>query len=104
MAATALGWEGVACGLLNQTSSERYSFAVVALRRGQRRARAKTSSPRVASADASGVPGDAYFRSSDGSGRIDIFVRDYWIVAESAAFIEAADAAGLLGGVVDALP
>jgi len=102
VAATALGWEGVACGLLNQTSSERYSFAVARFAADSAE-RAQDELAAGASA-ASGVPGDAYFRSSDGSGRIDIFVRDYWIVAESAAFIEAADAAGLLGGVVDALP
>lgn len=101
-AARALDAEGVACGLLHQTSGERYSFAVAHF--------TAASADRVQSEIAQessavdGLPGQAYFRTESGRGRIDVFVDEYWIVAESIAFFQARDAAGLIEGMIDAVP
>ena len=93
---------GVACGLLHQTSGEQYSFAVARFT-GDSAASVQDEVAREARI-VDGLPGDAYFRSDSGRGRVDVFVDEYWIVAESMAFFQAGDAAGLIEGIVDALP
>jgi len=95
-------WGGVACGLLNQTSGEQYSFAVARFTPGT--AAQAPDEIAVGTSVAAGLPGTAYFRTAGDTGRIDVFVDDYWVVAESVAFFEARDAAGLIEGIVDALP
>lgn len=101
-AARALDADGLACGLLHQTSGELYSFAVAQFT-AESATRVQSDIAQVSTA-VDGLPGEAYFRNDSGQGRIDVFVDDYWIVAESVAFFQARDAAGLIEGMVDALP
>jgi hypothetical protein len=101
-AALAVTWQGVACGLLNQTSGVEFSFAVARF--------TPESFPRAqgelaaGASEVSGLPGVSYFRSTNGTGRVDVFIDDYWIVGESIAFFQARDAAGLLEGILETLP
>ena len=99
-AATAVAERGTACNWLNQTSRDTFTFAVA------RPAAAEFASLRSKVATGTAAPelGDAaYFSSSSGVGRIDVFTGAYWLVATSVYFGSATDAKNLVTTALGAL-
>ena len=92
-AATAVADKGTACSWLNQTSSDTFEFAVarpVASDLASLKAKAAAGTP------APGLGEAAYFSTSGGVGRVDVFTGTYWLVATSVYFGTAADAKDLI--------
>ncbi|QNE46407.1 arginyl-tRNA synthetase [Glaciihabitans sp. INWT7] len=98
--ATAIADKGTACSWLNQTSGDTFAIAV-----------ARPAAPEVASLKAtaangtaaSGLGDAAYFSTSGGAGRVDVFTGSYWLVATSVYFGSAADANALVTAALGAL-
>ena len=91
---------GLACRWVNLTSQETVDVAVAIpdedeLAAAQQAAGAGTPAPTL---------GDAYFRSADGTGYLDVFSDGYWLSLQSTWFYEAQDAAGLVEAAIAALP
>ncbi|MDM4763435.1 hypothetical protein QT381_10480 [Galbitalea sp. SE-J8] len=95
-AATAVGYRGVACSWINDSSSERISLGVAHLR-----------ADTLASIEAQRAGGTqtpwGYFTVDGSTGRADAFTDDYWITLDSKTFFEPGDAAQLVEDVVGAL-
>ena len=87
-AATAVADKGTACSWLNQTSADTFAIAVA------RPAAAELASLKTTAATGTAVAelGDpAYFSTSGGVGRVDVFRGAYWLVATSVYFGSATD-------------
>ena len=99
-AAKAVADNGTACNWLNQTSGDTFAFAVarpVAAELVSLKTTAATGTP------ASGLGDAAYFSTSGGVGRVDVFRGAYWLVATSVYFGSAADASTLVTTALAAL-
>jgi hypothetical protein len=99
-AATAVADGGTACNWLNQTSGDTFSFSVARPAAGQLgtiRATAASGTP------ASGLGDAAYFSTSGGVGRVDVFRGAYWLTATSVYFGSAADASDLVKSALGTL-
>ena len=99
-AAKAVADNGTACNWLNQTSGDTFAFAVarpVAAELALLKTTAATGTP------ASGLGDAAYFSTSGGVGRVDVFRGAYWLVATSVYFGSAADASTLVTTALAAL-
>ncbi|MFM9919934.1 arginyl-tRNA synthetase [Lacisediminihabitans sp. H27-G8] len=98
--ASAVADKGTACSWLNQTSGDTFAIAV-----------ARPAAPELASLKAtaakgtaaSGLGDAAYFSTSGGTGRVDVFTGSYWLVATSVYFGAAADANALVTAALGAL-
>lgn len=99
-AATAVADEGTACSWLNQTSGDTFALAVA------RPAPVELASLKTKAAAGTVAPGlgdAAYFSTSGGVGRVDVFTGAYWVVATSVYFGSAADAKDLVTAALGAL-
>jgi hypothetical protein len=99
-AATAVADQGTACSWLNQTSGDTFAIAVArpaAPELASLRTKAATGAP------ASGLGDAAYFSTSGGVGRVDVFTGEYWLVATSVYFGSATDAKDLVTAALGAL-
>lgn len=99
-AATAVADKGTACNWLNQTSGDTFAIAVA------RPAAPDLSSLKATAAKgaaASGLGDAAYFSTSGGVGRVDVFTGAYWLVATSVYFGSATDANDLVTAALGAL-
>ena len=99
------GWQGVACGWLNQTSGDVVQVAVA-----KPPVDVMESLKNAAITDAKPVPTygtppsvEGYFKPGS-AGQVHIFRGPYWIVAESNAFFEPGDAAPLMQSVLGNVP
>jgi hypothetical protein len=98
-------WQGVACGLLNQTSGDIIQVAVakppVDVLENLKNSAITDSKP----VPTYGVPPEVegYFKPGT-AGQVQIFRGPYWIVAESSAFFEPGDAAPLMQSVMGNVP
>jgi len=98
-------WQGVACGWLNQTSSDVVQIAVA-----KPPADVMESLKNSAITDSKPVPTygvppevEGYFKPGS-AGQVQIFRGPYWIVAESSAFFEPGDAGPLMESVLGNIP
>jgi hypothetical protein len=99
-ASTAVADQGTACSWLNQTSRDTFAIAVArpaAAEFASLKAKAATGTP------ASGLGDAAYFSTSGGVGRVDVFTGAYWLVASSVYFGSAADTKNLVTAALGAL-
>ncbi len=99
-AATAAAANGTACNWLNQTSRDTFTVSVA------RPAVAELASLRAKAATgtaAAGFGDAAYFSTSGGVGRVDVFRGSYWLTATSLYFASAGDASPLLKAALGAL-
>lgn len=99
-AATAVADQGTACNWLNQTSGDTFAIAVArpaAADLASLKTKAATGTP------ASGLGDAAYFSTSGGVGRVDVFTGAYWLVATSVYFGSAGDANDLVTAALGAL-
>ncbi|MES2093933.1 MAG: arginyl-tRNA synthetase [Actinomycetota bacterium] len=87
-AARALADNGTACNWLNQTSGDTF---VVAVARPAATELASLKSTAASGTPAAGLGGAAYFSTSGGVGRVDVFTGAYWLAATSVYFGSAAD-------------
>ncbi|TXN28559.1 arginyl-tRNA synthetase [Lacisediminihabitans profunda] len=87
-AATAIAAKGVACDWTNQTSGDKVTIAVA---RPGSAALAGLKTSAAAGTPVAGIGESAYFSSSGGAGRLDVFTGTYWLVATSVFFGSAAD-------------
>jgi hypothetical protein len=98
-------WKGVACAWLNQTSGDVIQIAIAkppaSQLEGLKNAAITASNP----VPTYGVPPEVegYFKAGQ-SGQAQIFRGGYWIVAESAAFLEPGDAGPLMQSVLGNVP
>jgi hypothetical protein len=92
---------GLACRWINLTSQETLD-AAVSIPTAADLATAQQS----AAAGGIAVPefGDAYFRSADGIGYLDVFIDGRWLTLQSTWFYEASDATLLVDAATTALP
>jgi hypothetical protein len=100
-----VGWQGVACAWLNQTSSDVIQLAVA-----KPPADVMESLKNAAITDSKPVPTygvppeiEGYFKPGS-TGQVQLFRGPYWIVAESSSFFEPGDAAPLMDNVLGNLP
>ncbi|WP_157155545.1 iron ABC transporter ATP-binding protein [Diaminobutyricimonas sp. LJ205] len=101
LAAQIVDYKGVACGWVNQTSSEPIEIAVADLPEEE-----LTRVKNDAFAISNMVPtyGDeAYFRVTDGVGEARVFSGTHWVVVMSPAFYEPGDAVPIIEPVLAAL-
>ncbi|MBC7402447.1 MAG: arginyl-tRNA synthetase [Microbacteriaceae bacterium] len=99
-AATAVADNGTACSWLNQTSRDSFDIAVA------RPANAELASLKTKAATgtpASGLGDAAYFSTSGGVGRVDVFTGAYFLAATSVYFGSATDAKDLVTAALGAL-
>lgn len=105
-AATATEYDGVACGLMNQTSGSIISIGIAApnqvLRNQLYDAAVSQSMPVPTYGDAPAIEG--FFTSVTGVGEAQIFTDTYWVTLSSVEFFEPGDAQNLLATVVSHLP
>jgi hypothetical protein len=105
-AAIAEKFDGVACGLLNQSSGAIISVSIAApnevLRNQQYDAAVAQSTPVPTYGDAPEVEG--FFTSTNGVGQAQIFTDTYWVTMNSADFFEPGDTQGLMAAVISHLP
>ncbi|MFC5929093.1 iron ABC transporter ATP-binding protein [Cryobacterium melibiosiphilum] len=105
-AATAVEYNGVACGYMNQTSNAVIEIGIAApnevLRNQQYDAAIAQSTPVPTYGDAPSLYG--FFTSINGVGEAQIFTDTYWVTLTSVEFFEPGDAQGLLAAVVSHLP
>lgn len=98
-------WEGVACGWKNQTSGDIIEIAVAkppaSELEGLKNAAISASNPVPTYGTPPAVEG--YFEAGT-TGQVQIFRGSYWVVAESAAFLEPGDAAPLMQSVLGNIP
>lgn len=93
---------GVACGWINQSSSEEIEIAVASMDDD-----ALGAAYENAMANSTPVPlyGTEGFFSTDGDvGEAQAFTPEYWLIARSTAFVEASDAQNLVNVALSALP
>ena len=105
-AATAVEFNGLACGWMNQSSNEIIEISVVApndvLLNQAKDAAIAQSNPVPTYGNAPAVEG--FFTATAGAGEAQVFTDTYWVVAQSVVFFEPGDAQGLLGTVLSRLP
>ena len=87
-AATAVADQGTACNWLNQTSGDTFAFAVA--RPGSQKL-AGLMATAARGTPVTGLGGSAFFSTSGGVGRVDVFSGAYWLVATSVYFGSSAD-------------
>ena len=100
-AAQAVANLGIACGWVNNTSSDTVTISVA------KPGPATLTALKASASDGTAVAGlgdKAYFSLSGGVGRIDAFKVKYWLTATSTYFSSAEDAATLMRSAVSALP
>lgn len=93
--ATAVGFDGVACTWVQQTSGDTIEIAVAAP------PAAELTSLRSSAGET--ADGTTFFTTEGGVGIVQVFDGAYWIVVSSSYFGSAADASSLTGSVADAL-
>lgn len=105
-AKTAVSYEGVACGWLNQTSGDIIEISVA-----QPNDTLMTDLKNKAVDESNIVPTygtppavEGYFTNASGPGQAQVFAGKYWVVANSVAFFEPGDAQQLVATVVSHLP
>ncbi|MET4704296.1 arginyl-tRNA synthetase [Frigoribacterium sp. UYMn621] len=98
--ASAVADQGTACSWLNQTSGDTFAIAVA---RPAPPALASLKATAAKGTAASGLGDAAYFSTSGGVGRVDVFTGAYWLVATSVYFGSAADANALVTAALGAL-
>ena len=98
LAAKAVAAGGLFCQWVNQTSRDTIDVSVARLSSADSAARQDALTGSTA---AFGAPG--YFAASGGSGVAQAFSGEYWIVAASPAFSEAADAQPLMSAAITSL-
>ncbi|WP_394768700.1 arginyl-tRNA synthetase [Lacisediminihabitans sp.] len=86
--AKAVAAKGVACDWTNQTSGDKVTIAVA---RPGSAALAELKASAGAGTAVAGIGQSAFFSSSGGTGRLDVFTGTYWLVATSVFFGGAAD-------------
>jgi hypothetical protein len=102
VAASAVGYSGIACRWQNQTSGDNIDVSIASLDDDT-----ITALKNAAFEDSEMVPTygeEAYFGINGQVGTAQVFQGPYWIVAESAAFFEPGDAAVIVESVIAALP
>lgn len=106
VAETAVKYDGVACGWLNQTSGE-----VIAVSVAQPSETRLTQLKDKAISESTPVPTygtppaiDGFFKSAAGMGTAQVFSGAYWVTLSSVAFFEPGDAQELVAAVVSHLP
>ena len=99
-AATAIADRGTACNWLNQTSGDTFTVSVA---RPAAAELASLTAKAAAGTPASGLGDAAYFSTSGGVGRVDVFRGAYWLVATSVYFGAAGDASSLVTTALAAL-
>lgn len=100
-ASTIAGFDGLACGWVNQSSGETIHAAVAHLDSAtlaDLKKQAMTVSNPVSLYD-----GEGYFRSVDKVGEAQVFTGPYWLVVRSASFLEAREAKGLVDAAIGSL-
>ncbi|MCU1408331.1 MAG: hypothetical protein JWM23_411 [Microbacteriaceae bacterium] len=105
-AETAVKYDGVACGWLNQTSGEVIAVAVAQpseARLTQLKDKAIAQSTPVPTY---GTPpaADGFFSSTAGTGTAQVFSGKYWVTLSSVAFFEPGDVQELAAAVLSHLP
>jgi len=98
LAAEAVAADGLFCQWVNQTSGDTINVSVARLSSAGSAAR---QGALAGSTAVFGAPG--YFAASGGSGVAQAFSGEYWIVAASPAFSEAADAQALMSAAITSL-
>ena len=105
-AETAVSYDGVSCGWLNQTSGDIIEISVV-----QPNDILMSDLKNKAVIESNAVPTygtppavEGYFTNSSGQGQAQIFAGKYWVVANSVGFFEPGDAQKLIATVVSNLP
>lgn len=105
-AETAVSYDGVACGWLNQTSNEIIEISIV-----QPNDILMSDLKNKAVIESNAVPTygtppavEGYFTNSSGPGQAQVFAGKYWVVANSVAFFEPGDAQQIIATVVSHLP
>ncbi len=104
--ASIVGYQGVSCGWLNQTSKDVIEIAVAkppaSGMDGLKNSAVTNSQP----VPTYGVPPqvEGYFTLKGNKGEVQIFTGPYWVVADSPAFQEPGDAAQLMQNVLANLP
>ena len=105
-AETAVSYDGVACGWLNQTSNEIIEISIA-----QPNDILMSDLKNKAVIESNAVPTygtppavAGYFTNSSGPGQAQIFAGKYWVVADSVVFFEPGDAQQLIATVVSHLP
>ncbi|TFD48917.1 hypothetical protein E3T55_12795 [Cryobacterium frigoriphilum] len=105
-AATAVEYDGLACGIMNQSSGDIISIGIAApnevLRNQMYDAAVAQSQPVPTYGDAPAVEG--FFASIDGVGEAQIFTDTYWVTMQSVDFFEPGDTQGLMAAVISHLP
>lgn len=103
---TAAEYDGVACGLMNQTSNTIIEIGIAApnevLRNSLYDAAVTQSTPVPTYGDAPDVVG--FFAAIAGVGEAQIFTDSYWVTVSSVGFIEPGDVQDLAATVVSHLP
>jgi hypothetical protein len=100
--ASALSYEGVACRWQNQTSGENIDLSVAHLDSDSVVALKNSA---FAESEPVGTYGDeAYFSIISGIGTAVVFQGDYWLVTQSAIFIEPGEAVEIVDSALAALP
>ena len=105
-AETAVSYDGVACGWLNQTSNEIIEISIA-----QPNDILMSDLKNKAVIESNAVPTygtppavEGYFTNSGGQGQAQIFAGKYWVVANSVGFFEPGDAQQLIDFVKSHLP
>lgn len=96
-ASKAIGFKGLACGWINQTSSDVIAVSVAhpaAADLVTLKSAAGTGTP------VAGVGDSAWFASKSGTGEIQVFSGPYWITLSSVAFAEPVDLQNLAASVI----
>lgn len=97
--ATIVAGDGVACGLMNQSSNAKIEFAV-----GQPPESVMTDEKNSAITNSNFVPTygvpEGYFLAKDGVGEAQAFQGSYWVVMRSTIFTEPGDAERLMKAVL----
>ncbi len=104
--ASIVGYKGVACGWLNQTSNDVIEIAVSKPPASELDGLKNTAVTNSQPVPTYGVPPqvEGYFALRGPKGEVQIFTGAYWVVANSPAFQEPGDAAPLMQNVLDNLP
>ena len=96
-----LGYDGLACGWSNQSSGERITAAVAHFTATDLEA-IRDSAEAGPGAQALPEVDGLFWRDAEG-GTLEAFAGEYWIVIESSAFVEAADALPLFKAITESL-
>lgn len=100
-AASIVSFDGVACSWVNQTSGE--VLNVAAAKASESVLNDQENKTEATSTEVGNFGDDGYFTTSGDFGIATVFTDDYWLVAESDAFLEAGDAQQIVESALTAL-